>query len=147
MHMHISPLAVALAGIAMPLFLVPTILVLKHGQRRREWAHRERMKALEVGRALPRDDAWPAALAAVAIGAGVPIGAFLIAWMISMRTYHQSTEALAMAMVVSLVAVCQGASLAKRLIGQPDQAESSRHLANGKPAFDPDAFDVAGRRG
>lgn len=147
MHMHISPLAIALAGIALPLFLVPTILVLKHGQRRREWAHRERMKALEVGRTLPRHDAWPAALAAIAIGAGVPVGAFLIAWMISMRTYHQSIEALGVAMVVSLVAVCQGAGLAKRLIGQPSQPESSPHLANGKPAFDPDAFDVADRRG
>ena len=31
----------------MPLFLVPTILVLKHRHKRREWEHLERMKAME----------------------------------------------------------------------------------------------------
>ena len=35
-------------GILMPLVLVPTILVLKHRHQRREWEHKERMKAMEI---------------------------------------------------------------------------------------------------
>ena len=43
----IDPLVIPIVGILMPLLLVPTILVLKYRQARREWEHLERMKAME----------------------------------------------------------------------------------------------------
>ena len=42
-----DPLIIPIVGILMPLVLVPTVLVLKHRHKRREWEHRERMRAME----------------------------------------------------------------------------------------------------
>ena len=77
----VDPLIIPIVGILMPLVLVPTILVLKHRHKRREWEHRERMRAME------RPDAphavgglaWaPGGVAA--IGAGVPMASVLAAF-------------------------------------------------------------------
>ena len=42
----VDPLIIPIVGILMPLVLVPTVLVLKHRYKRREWEHLERMKAM-----------------------------------------------------------------------------------------------------
>ena len=48
--MHgINPLWIPILGILMPLVLVPMIMVLKHRTLQREWQHKERMKAIEMG--------------------------------------------------------------------------------------------------
>ncbi len=49
-----EPLIIPIVAILMPLVLVPTILVLKHRHKRREWEHRERIKAMELQMPVPR---------------------------------------------------------------------------------------------
>ena len=45
----IDPVIIPVVAILMPLVLVPTIIILKHRHCRREWEHKERMKAMEIG--------------------------------------------------------------------------------------------------
>ena len=75
-------LIIPLSGIMMPLILVPTIILLVHRQKRREWHHQERLRALEMG--LPASGDPIGALGGgtvIAIGAGVPVASVLTAWM------------------------------------------------------------------
>ena len=44
-----AELIIPLAGIMMPLVLVPSIILLVHRQKRREWHHQERLRAIEMG--------------------------------------------------------------------------------------------------
>ncbi len=141
---------IPIAGMMIPIILVPTILVLRHSHRRREWEHMERMRAMELGFAPPSSTAgafWPA-MTAIAIGAVVPIGAFLFAWLASLTT-HAREEIWLTATGVGTSAVIGGSVLAHRLIGV-HRAEPSRSAPEPyvKPAhFDPDAYDTVGRRG
>ena len=77
-----DPLIIPIVGILMPLVLVPTILVLKHRHKRREWEHRERMRAMERPDAARRDLAGAVGSGGVAaIGAGVPMASVLAAFL------------------------------------------------------------------
>ena len=40
---------IPLAGIMLPMVLVPTIITLAHRMKKREWQHKERLRALELG--------------------------------------------------------------------------------------------------
>ncbi len=75
-----EPLLIPVIAILMPLALVPTILILKHRHRRRQWEHLERMKAMETQLPVSVQHTIGGG-AATAIGAGVPavsvLGAFL----------------------------------------------------------------------
>lgn len=139
-----APTLIPVTGIMVPIVIVPTVLVMAHLRRRREMEHRERMRALELGHPLPASNAWPA-LAAIAIGAIVPGAAFVCATIASTLVRHAEAP-WACASGVGLTAVIAGAILAGRLPGSRAAADVDPH-ANGKPAFDPDAFDVVGRRG
>lgn len=139
-----DPTIIPVVGIMVPIVLVPSILVMVHLRRRRELAFRERMRALELGHPLTTGDPWPS-LVAIAIGAGVPIGAFACALVASIGGPTREEPWIA-ATFVSSVAVVAGTLLARRLIASRDHARVDPH-ANGKATFDPDAFDVAGRRG
>jgi len=136
---------IPLAGISLPLILVPTILVLKHIGRQREWEYKERMRALELGRPLPGTDKWPA-IAAIALGAGMPVGVFLCTWM-AVLTAHADDGIFVAATVVSLGGVWGGTTALKRLLASRELPAEAPYQANGKPAHDPDAYDVVGRRG
>jgi hypothetical protein len=140
-------LLIPITAIAMPMVVVPTIMVMKLRIRRRELEHIERMKALEMGQPVPGSQAWPA-LAAISIGAGVPIGAFFVTWLASM-TGHASGDIWLAPIIVGLAAVISGASLGTKLFGRKPSANAPgpAAVANGKPVFDPDAFDVVSRRG
>jgi hypothetical protein len=141
-------IAIPIVAILMPLALVPTILAMKHRHRRREWEHLERMKALEMGHPLSVAHPWPAALAAISIGLGAPFAAFLFSWL-AVETAHVDPEVFIGATVVGLAGVVSGARLASRLLPARSMAEAPPLTAqrNGKPAFDPDTYDVVGRRG
>src|SRR5262249_15464205 len=66
-------LVIPVIAILMPLVLVPTIITLKHRHQRREWEHRERMRAMELGLPVPSGpDTW-GGKTVLSIGAGVPI--------------------------------------------------------------------------
>jgi hypothetical protein len=136
---------IPLAGIALPMVLVPTILVLKQIRLKREWEHWERMRAMELGQSLPGTDKWPA-IAAIAIGAGVPVGAFFCSWL-AVMTAHAADEVFIAATFVGLGGVWGGTSLMKRLVARRELPAEALYPSNGKPANDPDVFDVVGRRG
>lgn len=139
MHESFHPaLLIPLAGMAVPLILVPTIIAMKQAQRKREWEHLERMKALELGRPLPCTQVWPA-LAAIFIGAIMPIGVFVVSWLALTKSSGFGFEA---ATVVGICGVWVGGSLGKRLFAE----KTNRSVAE-KFQGDPDAFDVVGRRG
>ena len=73
MH-EINALWIPIIGILMPLALVPMILILKHRTLQREWQHKERMRAVEMG--LPVG-ALHSGGSVAAVGAGVPIAAVI----------------------------------------------------------------------
>lgn len=144
-------LLIPIVAILMPVALVPSVMALKQRQRQRELEHQERMRSLELGVPLVQAQPWPAAAVAIALGLGAPASAFLFSWLavLSSRT---DSEVFIGATFVGLAGVLSGARLALRLIPAGitlRSSESPSHTAslNGKPTFDPDTFDVVGRRG
>ena len=47
---------IPIVALAIPIVLVPVVLGICHARNERELEHSERMKALELGRALPGDE-------------------------------------------------------------------------------------------
>jgi hypothetical protein len=139
-----SEAIIPLAGIMLPMVLVPTIMGIRHARQKREWEHAERMKALDLGQPLPGGEVWPSA-AAIAIGAVVPISALLIALIGGLAGAHE--EVAVPSTLVGFSGVIGGSILATRLIGNRNRAKRQDLYANGKPHMDPDAYDVVGRRG
>jgi hypothetical protein len=133
-------------GIALPMVLVPTILVLSQRKRKREMEHVERMKALELGLPAPGNESW-AARVCIAIGAGVPIGAFFFAWLAGMDHSSGGQYYWEAAAPVGVTGILCGTFLSTRLL--PSRSKSQRPAvdAHAKPAYDPDAYDVVSRRG
>ncbi len=144
MHEDFHPaLLIPLSAIALPMVLVPIILAMKQVQRKRECEHMERMKSLELGRPLPFTQAWPA-LAAIAIGAIMPVGVFVVALIASTQSEGHAEAFFAPAAFVSVCGVWAGGGLARRLFAY---GSSTANGSNDKHAIDPEAFDVVGRRG
>jgi hypothetical protein len=147
-------LALAMIGVAVigivGLFLAGFLSANKQAHRRKEMEHLERMKALEMGvnpQAVGLD--WPGAAVCIAIGAGVPIGSFLVAWLAALTA--PVPHAIWVAPVfVSLAAIGSARKLAYRFIDPRSKSKKpayARSVPTGKPEFDPDAFDVVGSRG
>ncbi len=148
--MNGGEVVVGLGGMALPIALVTTILTVRHLRQRREWAHRERMRALEAGQSLPRSDAWPA-LAAIALGTVGPIGVFGCAWL-SELTGGAGGGSWFGATCVALAGVVGGSKLGLGLLADRREARAESSMAhtgsNGKPpAYDPESFDAIARRG
>jgi hypothetical protein len=148
-----------LAMMALAIFLlliVPVLMLIRNGQRRHEWEHAERMRALEVGLSVPpRDAPWAKASICVAIGFGVPVVAF-VCTALAFNSFKAESELWIAPAVVSVLSVISGGVLsgvlfhAKPGSGRQSSADGSRGRIAGpgmKPADDPDAFDVVGRRG
>jgi hypothetical protein len=145
-------LIIPVVAILMPLFLVPTIITLKHRHQRREWEHRERMKAMELGLPVPRgQDTW-GGKSVLSVGAGVPIASAFAAFLtctdgppevdrIPLAAIAWGSAALISggAMITSLIL----ALLLARSRTSADPALADHHA---KPVFDPDSFDVVGAR-
>jgi len=140
-------IVIPLAGIALPAFLVPTILTFRQAAKKREHLHLERMRALEMGQPVPGESSWPQAFVCAMVGAGVPLGSFLFTWLASVTTMPRlSGEVWFAPTVVSLGALAFASQLAGTLF-RPSRATASTAHLNGKPAMDPDAYDVVGSRG
>jgi hypothetical protein len=135
-------------GIMVPIVIVPTVLGIRHARQVRELEHKERMKALELGRSLPGDEPWSSpARISLAIAAGVPIGVFFCAWMATQATGFKQ-DIWMTSMVTSMTAVISGSILAGKHFTQRAAAEAAAQAAYGKPEMhDADAFDVVGSRG
>jgi hypothetical protein len=156
MRPEIDPLIIPIVAISMPLLLVPTILVLKHRHRRREWEHLERMKAMSSAQPLTRLGNWIGAGSVAAIGAGVPIASVLAAFLTSLVWRGMPPEDVPVPAVAwgcaVLISICGlGASLLLAILQartqqQIDSSAAAMQLSE-KPVFDPDTFDVVGSRG
>jgi hypothetical protein len=123
------------------LVLVPLLLIIIFGFCERAWEHFERMKALEHGRAVP-DRIGPRPLwQALLVGVGVPMLASFGASL--MRPYDGHGSVWTAVSAVSLLAAIPSVLAAMRM---PDSGRVARsaHL-NGKPVFDPDAYDTISR--
>jgi hypothetical protein len=140
-------MVIPLMALLIPIVVAPTAMGIKYARQVRELEHKERMKALELGRTLPRDEPWwtPPRLAA-AIGVGVPIGVFACA-MLASQGPGRHEEYWAGATAVGMTAVISGSILAGRHYSQRARAEAFAQAGYAKPAVDADAFDVVGTRG
>lgn len=142
-----AEIVIPIVAILMPLALVPTVMVLRQSARKREWQHRERMKAIDLGIPVPGAEAWMGR-SAIAIGAIMPIGVFAVAWLASMTTHHD--EVWLAAALVSAAGVIGGARLGGHRSVVKHQQEGEHRLsaftrANGKPSFNPEAYDAIAR--
>jgi len=147
-------LIIPLSGIMMPLVLVPTIILLVHRQKKREWHHQERLRALEMGLPASGPDRMPGGGTVIAIGAGVPIASVLTAWMttISVSDSHPDympivAVAWGCALMISSGALITSLVLGVLLMRSRKPAEPVDQFAAIKPAYEPDAYDVVSRRG
>ncbi len=147
-----SVLVIPLAAILMPLVLVPTTLFMKHRHQRREWEHLERMKEMEERLPTSPVQALGHARGVAAIGAGVPIASVFMAWLTSVSYQPVSLDesipgiAWGSAAVISIFAMFTGLLMTRMHIRAVKEMDADP-TRNGKPVFDPDAFDVVSRRG
>jgi hypothetical protein len=137
-----DPIFIPIAAMAIPLVVVPTAIISKHLQRKREWEHLERIKALELGQPIPGSESWHA-MSCASIGAGVPLGSMFLAWVATVSG-SGGEEVWACATAIGITGVICGTILAKSRLGSRRPASTDAHA---KPEFDPDAYDVVGRRG
>jgi len=151
----IDPLLIPILGILMPLVLVPTIIVLKHRHARREWEHKERMKAMEIQLPTPPGQSPGKGTAIAAIGAGVPIASVLAALLATVAIGEQSPPADSIpltgiawgcAALISFCALVTSLILASMSPKAAKEVDSAANVMNGKPVFDPDAYDVVSSR-
>ena len=148
----IDPLWIPILGIMLPIVLVPMIMLLKHRTLQREWQHKERMKAIEMGAPPPLATAGGSV---VAIGAGVPIASVIAAAATSLAYQSDSSgDEVAVfgivwgcAFLISILGMVFGVILARIQGRARKEAESVQALRDGKPIFDPDAYDVVSSRG
>lgn len=148
-------LLIPLAAISLPILLVPTVMSLKSRQRRREFEHLERMKAMEMG-TTPGHLSGPwSGRSIAAIGAGVPMASMFAAWLTSFTVQPDFERE------IPFTAIVWGSSSLVSLFGlttslilgalqsraSRSSFENSNHVASFKPSYDPDAFDVVGSRG
>ena len=145
-------LVIPLFGMMIPIIIVPVALVMKYAIMQRQLEHAERIKALEMGRTLPQDEPWwsPSRIA-VAIGAAVPIASLAIAF-VATEASGPREEIWAMTGMVALAGVIGGTTLSVKHFNHKAKMEiaslqANQYPVNGKQAFDPDAYDVAGSRG
>jgi len=146
--MSMTTAMIPIMGILLPIVLVPTIMGIRYAQKERELDHAERMKALELGRTLPRDESWwsPARIS-VAFGVGVPIGVFMCAANASGQASEWSLIIWLSAGVVGLAGVGSGAFLAFHHFENAANPRRDADYAGSKPTVDADAFDVVSNRG
>ena len=138
-----DPLILPLIAILVPIVIVPTALGIKYARQVRELEHRERIRALELGRVLPGDEPWAnPARVSLAIAVGVPISVFLCAGMATTAAGFREEIWIA-AMLVGMTAVVSGSILAGKHFAREAMARSIEV----KPAFDADAYDTVGTRG
>ena len=151
MH-EINALWIPILAILMPIVLVPMILILKHRTLQREWQHKERMRAIEMGVPAPSPAGGGSV---VAIGAGVPI-ASVIAAAVTSLSYQPSSGgdesaifgiAWGCAFLISLLGMATSLFLAHIQGRARKEIESHHAISDGKPVFDPDAYDVVSSRG
>ncbi|MDG3003104.1 hypothetical protein [Paludisphaera mucosa] len=146
------PTIIPLAGIALPLILVPTIMLTKNLGQRRYYRHLERMQALKSGLPVPASTPLPGPGSVVAIGAGVPIVSILGALIATASIPWESPDVLpltaiiwSMSLFLALGGLTTALILGVLLHRAHRRSTSTDAAASAKPAYDPDMFEPAGR--
>ena len=142
-----SPLLIPIFALLIPIIVVPASLALKYARYERELEHKERMRALELGRRMPGEEPWvtPGRIS-LAIGAVVPVGVFFFAWMADQAGGHQDEVWVGVTMVAITSVLC-GSMLAAKHFNQQARTNVYANVSSpGKPMMDADAFDVVGAR-
>ena len=150
-----DPLVIPIVAILMPLVLVPTILVMKFRHQRRKWEHLERLKAMETQLPIPLRQAIAGAGGRDGDRRGVPavsvLGAFLTTLLwdspVASDAAIVPVFAWSCAAVISALALVTSLRLASMSRDAAHEAELSAAISDGKPVYDPDAFDVVSSRG
>jgi threonine/homoserine/homoserine lactone efflux protein len=114
---------------------------------KRELEHKERMRALELGRSLPGDGSWLSPLrAGVLVAAAVPIGVIGFASLSSLGMgYQEGTWQVAG--VVSCFAVVCGTVLTSLASARQSQEPRENPARVDKEHVEDDAYDVVSARG
>ncbi len=114
---------------------------------KRELEHKERMRALELGRSLPGDGSWLSPLrAGVLVAAGVPIGVIGFVSLSSLALgYREGTWQVAG--VVSCFAVVCGTVLTSLASARQLQTPLESAARADKEHVEDDAYDVVSARG
>jgi hypothetical protein len=146
---------ISLAGIMLPIILVPTIITLSHRFKKREWQHKERLRALELG--MPHVSASEPRLGGgtvTAIGAGVPTASVLSAIAVTASLSESNPDFLAIlavvwgcAFLISTAALISAAVLGVMVLRGSRSTEVGDAYATAKAAMEPDAYDVVSSRG
>jgi len=145
---------IPLAGIMLPMVLVPTIIAMAHRIKKREWQHKERLRALELG--IPAGDPGQGlgGGTVTAIGAGVPAASVLAALLFSTNlrdTHPDFIPILAVVwgctFLISSAAVISALVLGIMVVRGSRSPERSDAFATAKGPFEPDAYDVVSSRG
>ena len=145
---------IPLAGIMLPMVLVPTIITLAHRMKKREWQHKERLRALELG--IPADEAGPrlGGGTVTAIGAGVPAASVLAAFLFSSSIRESNPDYMPVlavvwgcAFLISTAALVSALVLGIMILRGSRSAERGDAFATAKGSFEPDAYDVVSSRG
>jgi hypothetical protein len=147
-------LIIPLAGIMLPLVLVPMVMGLKFRMKKREWEHLERMRALQMG-VSPNPGAQrfgPGAL--IGMATGVPAASVVAAGMTSVNLPTDLPDPLAAiaiawgcAWLISTGAMVTAAVLGVVQARAQRDASAIDHDSLAKAAYEPDAYDVVSRRG
>lgn len=140
-------LIVASGLVILPAFVIPMVLYYRQERWKIALEHERRLRALELGRALPGDrpgESWFSPLrVGLIIAAGVPMGAFLSAMTTSLAVGFHDGIWIATS-TVSLGAVISGSIIAGRAYTEPSGFSAEREA---KPFVDEDAYDVVAARG
>jgi hypothetical protein len=145
---------IPLAGIMLPMVLVPTVITLAHRLKKREWQHKERLRAIELGMPVPGTESRLGAGSVTAIGAGVPAASVLGAFLTTVNIPYDHDEFLPIlavswgcAFLISTGAMITSVVLGVMLTRSARASRAANELAAFKPAMDPDAYDVVSSRG
>jgi putative exporter of polyketide antibiotics len=131
-----------LAAMILAIPLLAIVLGVRQSRYEREVEHRERMKALELGRSLPRDASfWSPNTLCAAMGIILPLALFALAFSFTRFMKTEDTEAVwVFASLTAMTGMICGTVLAV-LLPRREPAPSDT-----KPMFDPDALDTTSRR-
>jgi hypothetical protein len=143
--MEHEALLIPILALMVPIVVAPVAIYFKFEKAKRELEHAERMKALEFGRTLPGDETWSSpGRISLAIGAGVPVCVFGLAWLTSQAVGFRSDIWQGASMVGCTSVICGTILAAKTFSHRAREAATAMYQ---KPSLDPDAYDVAGSRG
>lgn len=140
-------MAIPMMALAIPMIVAPTAIITKHLQKRRELEHTERMRALEVGLLLPKDQGfWTRGRLSAGFGLFLPMASLTMAWMFTESHSRVGEFVWPAVSMISLLGVLAGWRLASKLPGPPPISQRFAESLKSH-AYDPDEFDVVSRRG